>query len=104
MAHAQLDPKPITIITNNAKRDLLSGWELTDKERAEFDYIENFEECGNIFFRYRGSLYDTGEFVRTPQNEPFDRWDGVQPDTYFSGILIRYTNDFESVVVARYFS
>ena len=30
-------------------------------------------------------------------------WDGVLTDTFFSGILVRYVEDFERVIVARFY-
>ena len=30
----------VVIITNNVPRDIVESWELTAKERAEFDYLD----------------------------------------------------------------
>ena len=98
------------ITTNHKSRDLLSYWDLTPKELKEFDYIENMEEEGIArFFRYRGSVYDTNEFMRIPdslhwQSEEIIKWHGYQSDSYFSGVLIRYSEDYEAVKVGFYFS
>lgn len=109
----------MTIITNNKPRPIIDGWNLTPKERAEFDYI-NWKaiEEGNdsaSFFRYKGSLYDLSDGFEMPttlrDDHPFREWDGYQSDSFFSGILIRYPrdpdtaeSDFESIVVGRYYS
>ena len=101
------------IKTNNVPRDLLSGYELTAKEKEELDYIENIDDCFNQFFRYRGEIYDTQEFVRIERrsqlSNPFChgvdddsqllKWHGIQTDSFFSGVVIRYTEDFEQIVV-----
>jgi hypothetical protein len=109
----------LTITTNNVPRDLLSGWDLTERERKELDYVapvDDSEAWGNEvdrFFRYRGQIYDTHEFVRIVPPGGIDpnpyvfrdhagelsKWDGIQTDSYFSGIVIRYCDDFERVVV-----
>lgn len=90
------------IITDHKYRNLIYGYELTEKERAEFDYIEDIND--HNFFRYKGWVYDPGEFIRVDHHLPdsFKTWDGYQSDTFFSGILIRYSRDFEQVMVARY--
>lgn len=98
----------MNIRTNNKPRDLLSGWELTAKECQELDYIENIgEECAR-FFRYKGWIYDMHEFMATSgiQTESELRaagWAGYQSDSYFSGVAIKYVNDYEQVIVGQYF-
>lgn len=99
----------LTVTTNNVPRDLLSGWDLTKREREELDYIapaNNLEAWGNEvnrFFRYRGNIYDIQEFVRIvpPGGHAgeLSKWGGILTDSYFSGIVIRYCDDFERVVV-----
>jgi len=97
------------IITNNQYRNLIYGYELTDKERAEFDYLDDIDS--HEFFRYRGQAYDPSDFMATPHNEParqelneLSNWDGYSSDSYFSGIVIKYSNDFEQVKVGLYLS
>lgn len=106
------------ITTNNQPRNLISWYDLTEKEQADFDYIEDGQFNG---FRYKGQAYDLGEFVRilsrSQQNNGYYNsfahtcddgdamleWSGVQSETYFSGILVKLVDD-ESVIVGRYFS
>lgn len=99
---------PLTIKTNNIPRPVLHWWELTDKERKEFDYIdESLGDVFNTFVRYKGEAYDLGEFMRVNNTigEPlFEGWQGYQSDSFFSGLLVKYTNDGESVIVGRYYS
>jgi hypothetical protein len=95
------------IKTNHKPRPTVYGWELTDKERAEFDYLDDIN--GGSFFRYKGAVYDLGEFMRIDHvreclPETFTGWHGYQSDTFFSGLLVRYSGDFESVVIGQYFS
>lgn len=97
----------ITIITNNVPRDVIEAYELTPKEREEFDYInwKDIEEGKDsaMFFRYKGQLYDLGEFEAL-RDSRFSGWNGISSDTFFSGILIRWMNLFEQVVVGRYYT
>lgn len=95
------------IITNSQPRDVVYAWQLTDKERKEFDYVDDIDnaDCCATFFRYKGQVYDLGEFMNCTQSvNGFSDWHGIQSDTFFSGVLVKYTSDFESVIVGRYFS
>lgn len=113
----------LTIVTNNVPRFLIYAYELTEKERLEFDYMDWEEidqgEDSASFFRYKGQLYDLGEFQRIvrpgsritfgadffdPGNQ-FSGWHGIQSDSYFSGLLVKCVGeDMDSVVVGRYYS
>ena len=101
----------IVIRTNNVPRDLVDAWELSPKERAEFDYIDwQAIEDGRdsaTFFRYKGVLYDLGEFhlgrVQMARGDsPFASWDGYMSDSFFSGLVIRLVDDGERCIVGRY--
>lgn len=100
----------LTIICNNVPRDLIDAWELTEAERAEFDYlawdkIEAGEDSAS-FFRYKGEVYDLGDCETTSSTANiFPQWDGYYSQTFFSGVLVRYADEhFETVVVGRYYS
>ena len=102
----------VTVITNNCPRDIVDGWELTADERSQFDYL-NWDailrgEDSASFFRYRGEVYDLGDIPavdRRPDIAPDWQtdWDGTATDSFFSGILVRYCDDMERVIVARYY-
>lgn len=96
----------MSIRTNHIPRSILAGYELTESEREEFDYIAWEDEDG-LFFRYKGQIYDLGEFSRVTDVQRnchgFDNWDGYQSDSYFSAIVVKYVNDFESVIVGQFF-
>jgi len=95
----------IKVITNNQPRDLIYGYELTDKERKEFDYYtdEQMQECQ--FFRYKGEVYDPAEFEIVPEGmlKQMKWWDAYQSDSFFSGILLKWVNEFEQVIIGRYY-
>lgn len=108
----------IEIKTNHVPRDLLDGYQLSPEERKELDYIDNIEEHFGRFFRYKGAIYDVNEFQRLipagatkniiyevhDLDGMFTGWQAIHPDSYFSGILIKFSNDDESVIVGRYYS
>lgn len=100
----------MTIITNHHPRPIIYGFELSESERSEFDYLENIEDAS--FFRYRGQLYDLGEFVRIvpagskgsafahyDHTGELSGWHGIATDSYFSAVVVRYSEDDEAVVV-----
>ena len=87
------------IITNYQPRDIVYGFELTPKEREDFDYLEPENLDNNSFVRYRGELYDLGDFMAWDNPaSPTKAWDGFRSDSYFSGIVIKYTDDYERVI------
>ena len=92
------------IISNNKPRFLTYGYELSAKEKSDFDYIEADEIDLHEFVRYNGHVYDCSEFMRTGNNEALKCWDGYTSDTYFSGVLIKLSGDGESAIMGRYFS
>lgn len=95
------------IRTNRHPRDVLTGADLTDKEQKEFDYIDFEGGHDGSFVRYKGVVYDLGEFQQVTDVmrncHGFAAWDRFQSDSYFSGVLIKYVDDFERVIVGTYF-
>ena len=106
----------ITIITNNVPREVIYGYTLSEKERLEFNYynwtkIALGQDDDPSFFRYKGQLYDLGEFQATygmPEFNPITKWDLYHSDSFFSGILVKWSyadeDDYESVTVGRFFT
>jgi len=102
------------IITNNQPRFTFDPYELSEKERKEFDYLDweaiDKGKDSATFFRYKGQLYDLGEFMRVEKDlftmhDNFKGWLGYMPCSCFSGILVKLAYDgMESVIVGRYFS
>lgn len=87
------------IITNNRPRSIIYWHELSEKEKAEFDYMEENEANDSSFFRYKRWVFCLGEFMRdgTP-----DGWHGVSAQSAFDAVLIKIV-DNETVVVGRAF-
>lgn len=107
----------LIIRCNNVPRNVIYWHELSETEKKEFDYLvtENDDNAEhgpmNTFFRYKGNVYDLHEFMRIDkaiaphcQRPGWEKFDGYSSDSFFSGILVRYANDHESVIVGQYFS
>lgn len=109
------------ITTNNVPRDLLMPHELpAGIMESEFDYVSDPTECGARFFKYRGAWYDVNEFTHITRrakecggfsqpvdgDSPIFAWDGIQTETYFSGIVIKikFADDGERVIVGSVYS
>ena len=93
------------IITNNQPRPILYSWNLSAKELAEFDYMDDEEKEFAQFFRYKGNVYDLGVFLAVGNSVMFgelSQWHGYQNDSYFSGLVVKYADDHESVTVGWY--
>lgn len=98
----------LKIRTDNKYRPILDWSQLTEKEQEEYAYLEESGYCG--FFRYKKWCYFLGDFMRvdynTPfkENTPFKGWDGYHNDSFFSGVLVKYSECGDAVKVATYIS
>lgn len=90
------------IITNNKPRQLVYGYQLSDKQKQDFDYIDDIDS--HNFVIYKNNVYDLSEFMRVENNDKLNGWDGYSSDSFFSGTLIKYTDDMESVIMGWYYS
>lgn len=90
------------IKTNNRRIPTISGFDLPETVRAEFDYYESEDELYQAsFFKYKGQYWDIGEFTR--QSGPSwdgPSWDGCHALTAFSWLLIKLVNKGDAVIVA----
>ena len=104
------------ITTNNQPRDLVSFHDLPENVQSDFDYIEADAHHDLRLFKYRGAWHDVNEYVQiiarrdtyngwamqVDADSPLLKWDGIQSDTYFSGTVIKYGDDCETVILGRY--
>ncbi len=100
----------MNIKTNNHYRPILYWHELTQKEQDEYkDAYDDVEESS--FFRYRNWLYDLNDFLRVNdslhgrgQQHEMHGWDGYKNESFFSSVLVAFSNDNEAVKVGMAFS
>ena len=92
------------IITNNLPRRLLNSWELTCKELADFDYYTKEELQGLSFVRYKARCYCLSDFMACGHSYGMDNWHGYEAGTAWSGVLVRYVNDGEQVIMGSYYA
>jgi len=108
------------ITTNNKPRELIYGFNLTEQEYQDFDYLGEYGSDDMQmaqFLRYKGEVYYLGDFVRIEKPsephipfghclidelDPLIKWDGILTETFFSGIVIKWADDnYETVIVGR---
>jgi len=97
------DNGKIEIIGNGHEKPLLHWFELTEKEKQEFDY-DGMEE--DSFFRYKNWIHTLSDIMRIDKNMPefMQAFDGYSPDSFFSGILVKLTEDSDYIKVYTYIS
>lgn len=89
------------IVTNNKPRPMIYGYELSDKEKSEFEYMEDLEY--ETFVRYQGITFAVGDFMRLSDDseEAKQGWHGVYGMNAFCGILIKLDKDMEWVIMGK---
>ena len=101
------------IISNHHRYPIIYGFELSERWRKEFDYLEKDELDSQMFVKYHDWVYSVGDFtnlhnrmwVSGDVSEQFKGWDGYITDSFFSGVLIKVDeDDTEYVKMGRFFS
>ena len=103
------------IKTDHKYRPLKLLCELPDEVAKDFEYAQ-----GNLtprFVKYKGGWYDTHDTQRIT-TEPYlmgwdmpvakdhilAKWDAVLWDTFFSAMVYKFSEDWESVIVGVYYA
>ena len=95
---------------NHVPRDIIMWYDLTAAEQREFDWLDTDDKRNEAtFFRYKGVVYALSEFMSiTPAIAPhcqrpgWEKFDGYHSDSFFSGVLVRYVEDWR-VIAATYY-
>lgn len=95
---------PVTIKTNRNWRDLVYRSDVPAAVlSSQFDYLSE-DDASDGFFQYRGHWYHTSDFMRIEHNADLVGWDGYSSDSYFSGVVVKFSSDGERYRVGTYFS
>lgn len=97
----------LTIKTNNVPRDYLFGSYIQGKERQEmleqFDYLTEEEFNEQCFVNYKGYWYDLSQFLLVNNSELAKlKWQGYSSDSFSSGVVIRYVDNNDRIVMGTY--
>lgn len=91
------------IISNGVARDMIPFYALPLAVQGQVS--QNYENAEHFdWVRYKGDWYCMEDFCRVGRDSPLSEWDGYLPDTYFSGVLVRFVDDGERVIFGRYYS
>lgn len=98
----------ITVRSNFHHVPIIYGWQLSDKEKREFNYYSSLSDLHEAsFFRYKGRVYNIEEFsIFQDKDRPdvFKKWEAFSNDCFRSGLVIRYApnTDFECLQVGEW--
>jgi hypothetical protein len=104
----------VHIIGNGHTRDIVYGYELTEKERSWWADLLSEDDIDNgRFFLYYGDLYFLGDFMSThnsfygPHPDWMKPFDGYFSEGFCGGVLVSYGDpgiDYgERIRVYRYY-
>jgi len=91
------------IISNYHWHPILDAEQLTAKQRADIAYTD---DCAPVFL-YRGRAYAIDELYTTSFHHApawIREWDGYASDSYFSGIVVKFSGDRDAVQIGIYLS
>ena len=104
----------ITIVTNNHWRNFLYGYELPEKVKKDFDWMDKEELETSNFVKYHNCYYSLQDFMsfhntvhygKAPEKGTFGYgYDGYNSDSFFSGVLIKISDCGEMYKIATYLS
>lgn len=94
----------VRVTTNNVPRLLIYWHDLTESEQDRYEGVPGAHNAD--YFRYKGAIYSVDDFMvlwSKTDLATWGNWAGYYSDTYFSGVVVRYTDE-DHVVVGRYCS
>lgn len=92
------------IITNNQWHQFKYGDEVPKKIlESDYDHLTLPEEYDG-FLQYRGCWYHISDFMRITYELEHTGYNGVCSESFFSGVLIKVSEDGEEYQIARYLS
>ena len=95
------------ITTNNQPRVPYALYELPAEVQKEFDYITDDDMYTPRFVQYKGTWYDVYDSQSVTGELGFNQfkgWHGVVSESFFSGVLFKWVDDGDSVIVGSYYS
>ncbi len=90
----------LKIVTNNIPRPVVYGYELTDKQKADFDYLDDVDSAA--FVIYKGIVYAMDEIMRLPAGslEYSAGYHGYYCNSAFGGVIFKFSECGDAVTCA----
>jgi hypothetical protein len=101
----------VEIKTDNKPREIIQAYELSEKDRKNFDYLDwaaiEHGQGSAEFIRYKGELYDLGDVEIAAEPFRAQGWQYMVTQTFFSGVLFKWVQEDNydwMVVCGRYYT
>ena len=95
------DITSVAIKCNYKPRQIKYGYEMPERFKSDFDYIEPEEFDLHNFVEYKGQWHDLNEFIRLENGFNGNKyWHGSVALSAFNGVLIHICEDTDYVVMA----
>lgn len=104
------------IKTDHKYRPLKALCELPEKAAKDFEYVDE-NDWSRRFVQYKGEWYDTHDTQRittesyrmgwdmpVAKDHILAKWDAILSETFFSAMVFKFSEDWESVIVGRYYA
>jgi hypothetical protein len=91
------------VLTNNHERQFKYGYEVPGSVLADFDHL-NEDEQADGWIHYRNTWYHISDFMRCPNSLNMREWHGYSSDSFFSGVVIKLSDDCETYRIGTYLS
>ena len=94
------------IKTNNEYQEIKYSNEVPQDVLDDYDWLEE-EDKAIGWVNHKDTWYHTSDFMvinKTDPNQPFNDWDGYHSDSYFSGVLIKFSNCGDCAKMGTYMS
>jgi len=98
----------VQVTTNNHDRQFLFGYEVPEEVKAEYDWLDDDSKHDN-WIKFKGHHYHVADFmavnniVHNPNPPEWQEgWDGYRSDSFFSGVVIKISDDNETYRIGTF--
>lgn len=95
------------VYTDHKWKNFKYGYEVPKGVmKDQFDYLSDDMKDSGDFIQYQGRWYSSEDFMRIDPHAPdfMKGWDGYSSDSFFSGILLKYSRDGDQYMIGTYIS
>ena len=92
------------IVKGKHKYYAISWYDLPEKVKGDFDYLENDQKMDERFIKYKGYYYDSYDMMGCNGIVDMGDWDAYHGESYFSGILLKYSHVDDCYRMASYYA